>query len=165
MGRPARKKNLAVVLGDGERWIFRPGRLGIVLAGESQGRTMLADFGAASGLEGSAAFERARVAAQAPLFYEAAIDLVSTWREDGTIPIKDHVPGCSCGVCSTVLALALAEGGGVCMLCGCTQDDACVGGFGEGCAWADPAHLICTAHPPKVIAAAKRFLAREVRRG
>jgi hypothetical protein len=36
-----------------------------------------------------------------------------------------------------------------------------VGGFGEGCAW-EPgtSELLCTAHPPKLLEEARRFIAR-----
>jgi hypothetical protein len=154
-------------VGTGERWTFGRGDgSGLYIAGDPKRRVKIADFGAAGRIPGSLAHERALIAAQAPLFFEAAIDLVSRWREDGSIDQADHRVGCECGMCSAVVALALAEGGGRCILCGCTQDDACAGLLGEGCAW-EPlpggAQLLCTAHPPKALAEAKQLFARLAR--
>jgi hypothetical protein len=162
MGSTARAAVDAPGVGVGERWQVR-GRSGaIFLVGGRQ----IGGFVYGGKIARATAVERALIAAQAPLMYEALLDLISTAREDGALvhedgrPDKGHRPGCGCGMCSAVLALALAEGGGRCILCGCTQDDACVGGFGEGCAWVPGTReFLCTAHPADVIAAAKRFLA------
>ena len=101
--------------------------------------------------------------AQAPRMYAALFASVSEARECGYFEQRPYHPkaGCSCGECQGLRALALAEGGGRCILCGCTWFDACA----PGCGWADASQLVCTAHPPKMIAAAQRFLAfaKEVR--
>jgi hypothetical protein len=160
MGRTARAAVDApgVGVGVGERWEARSrSGGGIFLVGGRQ----IGGFVYGGKIARATAVERALIAAQAPLMYEALLDLISTAREDGALvhedgrPDKGHRPGCGCGMCSAVLALALAEGGGRCTICGCVDDDACP----SGCAWADTDHLICTAHPAKVIAAARRFLA------
>jgi hypothetical protein len=145
----------------GERWeIGRGDGAGLYLVTRNtKQRIKIADFafgGVASGL----AAERALIAAQAPRMYEALLDIVSNGREGGFFhpdpgnPV--HRVDCKCGICEGLLALALAEGGGRCILCGCTYFDACE----MGCAWVDRAQLICTAHPDKRIAAAKRLLAK-----
>jgi hypothetical protein len=162
MGRAARAKAEAPGVGAGERWKV-VGEHVQVVTGTKRVLT-IADF--RYGDSGTAK-ERAQIAAQAPLMYEALLDLVSTMREDGALvdengkPYEGHKPGCGCGICSGVLALALAEDGGRCAICGCTEFDACA----PGCAW-EPGtdQLICTAHPAKVIAAARRFLAAPHRR-
>jgi hypothetical protein len=166
VARSRKRVQEAPGVGGGERWVTlrRDGSVALCIAGAPGRRVKIADFGVA--VKG-AGWERAQVAAQAPLMYEALLDLVSTMREDGSIvhsdgrPYEGHRPGCGCGICSAVLAVALAEGGGRCVLCGCTEFDACA----PGCAW-EPGtdQLICTAHPPQVIAAAKRFLAAPPRR-
>lgn len=152
-------------LGAGERWETgrRDGAVALYITGPRP-RVQIGWFGEA---ENAAAWERAGFAAQAPRMYEALLDLISSAREAGSI-IEDgtgrprgdnHGPGCGCGICDGLVALAFAEDGGRCIVCGCTQDDACIGALGEGCAWADREHLICTAHPPDVIRRAQRFLA------
>lgn len=154
----------------GERWETGRGDGGsLYLAGDPKRRRQVADFSLGGKVPSGCAHGRALIAAQAPLMYEALLDLVSGMRQDGAIvapngqPFEGHRAGCECGVCQSVLALALAEGGGRCILCGCTQDDACAGTLGEGCAW-EPLpsgeQFLCTAHPKKAIGEAKRFLAK-----
>lgn len=43
---------------------------------------------------------------------------------------------------------------GVCRHCGCSQFDACLDAFDEGCAWADRTERCCT--NPKCLAAERR---------
>lgn len=92
---------------------------------------------------------------------DALRDLVDGMRDDGAIveaggaPYEGHRIGCECGACAGVRLVAFAEGGGRCIVCGCTDDAACP----AGCAWADEAHYVCTGHPPKVITAAERLVA------
>jgi hypothetical protein len=166
MGRAARAKAEVPCVGAGERWKATGGASpAIDLVTGTKRCLRIADFN--FGVSETAR-ERARIAAQAPLMYEALLGFISGMREDGALvemdgrPYQGHGPGCGCETCSGMLALALAEDGGRCILCACTDDDACV----SGCAW-EPGtdHLICTAHPAKVIAAAKRFLAKGGRRG
>jgi hypothetical protein len=171
------KKNRRVVqeapgVGAGERWeTGRGDGTGIYLAGDPKRRAKIGDFGEGGRAPGgnASAVERARIAAQAPLMYEALLDIISGAREDGALtdgrdgntPSEGHGPGCGCGLCEGVVALALAEGGGRCVICGCTQDDACVDmRSGSGCAWVDRDRLLCTAHPQRAIDAAQRFLAK-----
>lgn len=33
---------------------------------------------------------------------------------------------------------------GVCRVCGCTDENACIDAFGDPCVWADETHTICT---------------------
>jgi hypothetical protein len=109
----------------------------------------------------------AQLFAEAPAMYEALLQVVTEDRECGYFDQHPHHPkvGCDCGGCQGLRALAVAEGGGRCILCGCTEFDACAGDFGEGgCAWVDNAQLVCSAHPAKMIAAAQAFVAQECRR-
>ncbi|HSN21681.1 MAG TPA: hypothetical protein VLS49_13445 [Usitatibacter sp.] len=166
MGRPGKRARPEPDgLGAGERWMVarRDGAVALCIAGPPGRRVKIADFGIAVN---GVAWERADFAAQAPRMYEALLDLISSAREAGSIVEQDgrprgdnHGPGCGCGICDGLVALAFAEGSSRCIVCGCTQDDACIGALGEGCAWADREHLICTAHPRDVIRRAQRFLA------
>jgi hypothetical protein len=150
----------------GERWTTGrgdAGRLDIV----GVRRVAIADFGLGGAVPSDVAYERAQLAAQAPRMYEALLASVSEARECGYFDQEPYHPkvGCDCGECQGLRALALAEGGGRCILCGCTEFDACAGRFGDGCAWADDAELVCSAHPEKMIAAAQAYVRKELRRG
>jgi hypothetical protein len=150
----------------GERWATGRGDDGRVYIADVR-RAAIADFGLGGQVPSDVAHERAQLAAQAPLMYEALLDLISGMRDDGSIveldgaPYEGHGAGCGCGICSGVLALALAEGGGRCILCGCTDDDAC----GSGCVWVDGAHFLCSNHSEPALKKGERFLARGGRRG
>ncbi len=153
-------------VGAGERWETGHGDGGrLYIVGVR--RVAIADFGLGGKVPSDVAHERARLAAQAPLMYEALLDIISGARGDGFFSPSGHRGnpvhrvGCECGMCQGLRALVLVEGGGRCFLCGCTQDDAC----GEGCAWVDRGQLLCDAHPPKVIAAARAFIRRGLRHG
>jgi hypothetical protein len=148
-----------------ERWeVGRGNGASLYVAGAPKKRVKVADFGLGGSAPGgsAAAHDRALVAAQAPRMYLALLDMISGMRGDGSIveldgsPYKGHGPGCGCGVCDGLLALALAEGGGRCIVCGCTDDDACA----DGCVWVDGAHLLCSGHPEDVLKKAERFLAK-----
>ncbi len=146
----------------GERWeTGRGDGAGLYIAGNPKRRVKIGDF-ALGGRAGDSAtcHERALLAAQAPLMYEALLAIISTARECGYFEQSPYHPkaGCDCGECQGLRALALAEGGGRCILCGCTEFDAC----DVGCAWVDRAQLLCTAHLPKRIAAAKALIAKEL---
>jgi hypothetical protein len=159
----SRTKIAAEGVGAGERWGARRDGSEVFLdLGPNHRRRVIGSFH--SEKDPSAVdHERALLAAQAPRMYEALLEVVSEAREDGffTAEAKNpvHRVGCECGICAGLLALALAEGGGRCILCGCTEFDACEGDFGEGCAWVDREHFLCSAHPAEMIEAAKRFLA------
>jgi hypothetical protein len=153
-----------------ERWeVGRGDGASLYVAGGPKRRVKVADFGLGGGAPGGSAVahDRALVAAQAPRMYLVLLDLVSNARECGSLiekdgrPYKGHGPGCACALCDGILALALAEGGGRCIVCGCTDDDACEG----GCFWVDGPHLLCSGHPENVLKKAERFLARGGRRG
>jgi hypothetical protein len=96
---------------------------------------------------------------------DALRDLIDGMRDDGAIvkssgePYEGHRIGCECGICAGVRLVAFAEGGGRCIVCGCTDDAACA----SGCAWADAAHYVCTGHPPAVIRAAERLVAKRAK--
>jgi hypothetical protein len=157
-----RDQEVAPGVGAGERWGTRRGGSEVFLdLGPNRRRRVIGVFH--SEKDPSAVdHERAVLAAQAPRMYEALLNLVSKAREDGffTAEAKNpvHRVGCECGICAGLLAIALAEGGGRCILCGCTEFDACEGGLGEGCAWVDREQFLCSAHPAKMIEAARRSL-------
>lgn len=94
---------------------------------------------------------------------EALTDVVACQRDCGSIVDQKgrplHRVGCECGFCAAIRLVAFAEGGGRCVICGCTDNDACE----SGCAWADAAHYVCTAHPKAAIAAAKRLVAKRAK--
>src|SRR5918912_4009019 len=85
----------------------------------------------------------------APEMYKALLAIVREARECGYYEQRPYHPkaGCACGECLALRALVRIEGGGRCVLCACSQYDAC----GDGCAWADSRQTVCTAHPPKMI--------------
>ncbi len=148
----------------GERWeTGRGDGAGLYVVGNPKRRVKIGDFALGGRAGGSATcHERALLAAQAPLMYEALLDVIASSRETGFFQGEPENPvhrvGCECGLCQGVRALALAEGGGRCILCGCTEYDAC----DVGCAWVDEAQLLCTAHPAKTIKAAKALIAKEL---
>jgi hypothetical protein len=90
----------------------------------------------------------------AQLMYEALVEIVGAARACGFYSQAPSHPqaGCGCGQCLGLRALVRAEGGGRCILCGCTEDDACEG----GCAWTSPERICCDAHDDEMIAAAER---------
>lgn len=95
---------------------------------------------------------------------DALEDIVEGAAADGfylpTKSVPAHRVGCECGWCVGLRLIAYAGGGGQCVVCGCHDDRACA----EGCAWVEGGmRLICTAHPPRVIAAAKKLIRRETR--
>ena len=154
----AREQTASEGVGAGERWGARRDGSEIFLdRGPKHRRSVIGGFHS----KGSAALdhERALLAAQAPLMHEALLAIMSKARECGYFEQSPYHPkvGCDCGECQGLRALALAEGGGRCILCGCTEFDAC----DVGCAWVDGAQLLCTAHPAKVIKAAKAFITKE----
>jgi hypothetical protein len=98
---------------------------------------------------------------------EALTELVHNAREDGFFtadpePKRNplHPVGCGCGLCSGLVALVRAEGGGRCARCGCTEDDACEG----GCAWTSTARVCCDVHPVSEIVATEKLFAGDKRR-
>jgi hypothetical protein len=148
-----------------ERWTTGRGDgSGLYLAGDPKRRVQVADFGLGGRAPGGSAVaaDRALVAAQAPAMYLVLLDLISNARDVGSLieksgrPHEGHGPPCDCALCAGVVALALAEGGGRCIVCGCVDDDGCE----EGCSWADADRLRCTAHPEDVQAKARRVLAK-----
>jgi hypothetical protein len=94
---------------------------------------------------------------------EALTDLIENMRETGSIVHSDGKPyhrvGCTCGICAGVRLVAFAEGGGRCILCGCTDDHAC----DVGCGWTSPSNYVCTAHPRSAIRAAERLVAKRAK--
>ncbi len=159
MTRKRRQKPEPEGVGAGERWETRGGA-GVYLVRGPR-------IGGFSEVGRGTARERAQLAAQAPLMYEALLGFVTGMRETyGALTKKDGAPyqgheiGCSCRVCGGVRALALAEGGGRCIVCGCTEFDACIDEHGSGCAWADREQFVCNAHPPKVVEAAVSYVGR-----
>lgn len=161
MGRAKRRRtSVHDLVGAGERWETGRGDGGrLYIAGVR--RVSIADFGLGGVVPSDVAHDRAQIAAQAPRMYEALLDLVSSAREGGSLieekgrPHEGHGPGCGCGICDGLVALAFVEGGGRCIVCGCTDDKAC----DDGCVWVDGAHLLCSNHPEGVLKKAERFLA------
>lgn len=155
-------------IGAGERWeTGRGDGSGIYIVGDPKRRVKIGDFalGGQAG-DSTTCHERAQLAAQAPLMYEALLDLISSAREDGFFAPgapqnPRHRVGCECGLCEGLVALVRVEGGGRCARCGCTDDDACE----SGCSWTSSAKVCCDAHPVAEIRAVDRLLAAPAKRG
>jgi hypothetical protein len=133
--------------------------------GRHQGRSVKHPMGADPGerpedlcirnLPDADARVRARSAAEmARLMCAALVEIVDAARTCGFYSQAPSHPmaGCGCGHCLALRALVRVEGGGRCILCACTEDDACE----DGCAWTSPERICCDAHDDEMIAAAER---------
>ena len=84
-------------------------------------------------------------------FVAATEDLIESERDAGSLC---NDPTCACWGCELLYALVRAQGGGRCVICGCTEDHACDG----GCSWTNASRCVCDAHTAtEIVTAEKRF--------
>ncbi len=100
---------------NGERWRFMRPR------GDGVGRLVLTKRGGRD-LMLPDTDDDARLMIAAPAMYKALYDLIAEMQQDGSIveddgrPYRGHRPGCSCSICVSLVALAIAEGPGRCIV-------------------------------------------------